>query len=280
MALLIILKTNFDFSFLQNIWYSILNFLPQLLKGVAFLIFGWIFIKITLYLIKKVLGFTKVDSLPAKLNFHEIFGSSVIKIQPTKIILTVIRWILILVFVIIASELLGLRMISEQLGVLIAYLPKLTSALVIFGIGVYLANIARKTISTMFSSLGLTGGSLVGTIIFYVIAIILSITALNQADVETDLITNNLSIIFASILLAFTIAFGLGSTDVIKRLLFSYYSRKNLQVGDKIKSDNFGGVIESINNIAVVLSTENKKIIIPIKEIVDNKIEVLSSFST
>ncbi|WP_170062791.1 hypothetical protein [Polaribacter filamentus] len=52
-------------------------------------------------------------------------------------------------------------------------------------------------------------------------AIVSSITALNQANVETDLITNNLSIIFVSILLAFALAFGLGSTDVIKRLLFS-----------------------------------------------------------
>jgi hypothetical protein len=276
MDLLIILKTGFDFSFLQNIWCSIVDFLPQLLKGVAFLIFGWIFIKITLYLVKKILAFTKVDSLIAKLNFHEIFGNSIIKIQPTKIILTAIKWILILVFIIIASELLGLKMISEQLGNLIAYLPKLISSLVIFGIGIYLANIARKAISSMFSSLELTGGNLAGNLIFYVIAIVSSITALNQANVETDLITNNLSIIFASILLAFTIAFGLGSTDVIKRLLFSYYSRKNLQVGDKIRSDNFEGVIESINNISVVLSSENKTVIVPIKEIVDNKIEILS----
>ena len=104
----------------------------------------------------------------------------------------------------------------------------------------------------------------------------LNITALNQEDVETDLITNNLSIIFASILLAFEVDFGLGSTGVFKRLLFSYYSRKNLQVGDKIRSDNFEGVIESINNIPVVLSSENKTVIIPIKEIVDNKIEILS----
>lgn len=128
----------------------------------------------------------------------------------------------------------------------------------------------------MFSSLELTGGNLVGNIIFYVIAIVLSITALNQANIETDLITNNLSIIFACILLAFTLAFGLGSTDLIKRLLFSYYSRKNFQVGDNIKSDNFEGVIESINNISVVLSSENKTVIIYIKKIVDNKIEILS----
>ena len=77
-------------------------------------------------------------------------------------------------------------------------------------------------------------------------------------------------------MLAFTLALGLGNTDVIKRLLFSYYSRKNLQVGDKIRSANFEGVIESINNISLVLLLENKIDIAPLKEIVDNKIEILS----
>ncbi len=76
--------------------------------------------------------------------------------------------------------------------------------------------------------------------------------------------------------MAFTLALGLGNTDVIKRLLFSYYSRKNLQVGDKIRSANFEGVIESINNISLVLLLENKIDIAPLKEIVDNKIEILS----
>ena len=76
--------------------------------------------------------------------------------------------------------------------------------------------------------------------------------------------------------MAFTLALGLGNTDVIKRLLFSYYSRKNLQVGEKIRSANFEGVIESINNISLVLLLENRIVIILIKEILDNKIEILS----
>lgn len=274
--LLLTLKSDFDFSFLQNLWYSFVNFLPQLLKGIAFLIIGWLFIKFVLYIIKKALGLTNIDALPEKLNVDEIFGNSSIKIQPTKIIITSIKWILIFIFIIVASELLGLKMVSEQLGNLIGYLPKLISALLIFAVGIYLANMIKKAISGMFTSLELTGGNLVGNIIFYIVAVIVSVTALNQAGINTDLITNNLSIIFASILAAFTISFGLGSRDIIKRLLFGYYSRKNLQVGNKIKTENFEGIIQSIDNISVILKTEKNTIIIPIKEIVDNRIEVLS----
>ena len=274
--LLFMLQSDFDFSFLQNLWINFLDFLPQLLKGIAFLILGWLLIKCILFLVKKALGFTNIDSLPEKLNVDEIFGESSIKIQPTKIIITAIKWILILLFIIVGSELLGLRMVSEQLSNLIGYLPKLISALVIFAVGIYVANIVKKTLASMFKSLELTGGNLVGNIAFYLISIIVTVTALNQAGINTDLITNNLSIILGAILASFTIAFGLGSGDVIKRLLFGYYTRKNIQEGDTIIVKGVEGVVASVDNICMVINTKKGKTVLPIKDIVDNKIEIVN----
>ncbi|PQJ71804.1 mechanosensitive ion channel family protein [Polaribacter butkevichii] len=274
--LLLALQSDIDLSFLEKLWNNFLDFLPQLLKGIGFLIIGWLLIKLLLYIIKKALGFTKIDSLPEKLNVDEIFGESSLKIQPTKIIITAIKWVLILVFIIVGSELLGLRMVSEQLSGLIAYLPKLISALIIFAIGIYVANLVKKALFSMFKSLDLTGGNLVGNVAFYLIAIVVTVTALNQAGVNTDLITSNLSIILGAILASFTIAFGLGSRDVIKRLLFGYYTRKNIQEGDKVIVNGIEGVVAVIDNICVILITKKGKVILPIKDIVDNQIEIVN----
>ncbi|OAD45835.1 hypothetical protein LPB303_05990 [Polaribacter atrinae] len=270
------LQSDMDFSFLQTLWNNFTDFLPQLLKGIGFLLIGWLLIKFLLYIIKKALGFTKIDSLLQKLHVDEIFGESSLKIQPTSIIITAIKWVLILLFIIVGSELLGLRMISEQLSSLIAYLPKLISALIIFAIGLYVANMVKKALFSMFKSLELTGGNLVGAIAFYLIAIIVTVTALNQAGVNTDLITSNLSIILGAILASFTIAFGLGSRDVIKRLLFGYYTRKNIQSGDKVIVNGIEGVVDVIDNICIILITKEGKVILPIKYIVDNQVEVIS----
>ena len=273
--LLLALKSDVDFSFLETLWTNFTDFLPQLLKGIGFLIIGWLLIKFLLYIIKKALGYTKIDNLPEKLHVDEIFGESSLKIQPTKIIITAIKWVLILIFIIVGSELLGLRMVSEQLSNLIGYLPRLISALVIFAVGIYVANLVKKALTAMFKSLELTGGNLVGNIAFYLIAIVVTVTALNQAGVNTDLITSNLSIILGAILASFTIAFGLGSRDVIKRLLFGYYTRKNIKEGDKVIINGLEGTVGLIDNICVVLITEKGKLIIPIKDIVDNQIEVI-----
>jgi hypothetical protein len=274
-ALFILLQTDLDFSFLQHLWKEFLIFSPQLAKGLLLVIVGWLFIKFVLYVVKKALKFTNIDALPEKLKLNEVFGNASVKIKPTKLIIATVKWVLIFIFVMVVSELLGLKIVLQQMGNLIGYLPKLISALVIFIVGIYLANVVRKTVLGFFTSLNLTGGGLVGNIVFYIISIVTGVTALNQAGINTDLITNNLSIIFASILGVCIISFGIGSTDIIKRLLFGYYSRKNLQVGDKIKTENFEGIIESIDNISVNLRNKDKTIIIPIKEIVDNRIEVL-----
>jgi hypothetical protein len=46
-------------------------------------------------------------------------------------------------------------------------------------------------------------------------------------------------------------------------LLKDYYFRKTLQVGDKIRLDNFEGFIEYINKISLVLLSGNITVIIP-----------------
>jgi len=78
--------------------------------------------------------------------------------------------------------------------------------------------------------------------------------------------------IIGSILLAFTIAFGLGSRDAVTRLLYGYYSRKNVQIGSSIKLGDVEGIITSIDNICFTVQTNEGNVVFPIKELVDNKL--------
>ena len=126
----------------------------------------------------------------------------------------------------------------------------------------------------MFKSLEISGGNLVGNIAFYLIVVFLSITALDQAGIDTSVIKSNLTLVIGSVLLAFTIAFGLGAKDVVQRLLFGYYSKKNLQLGDNIEVKGYKGTITSIDNICITIATDSGKVVLPIKEVVDNDIKV------
>ena len=256
----------------KNIFDDVIQSLPKVAGFICFVIISWLVIKLFLYIVKKALVKTKIDEWSKKLSKIQIFGDSTINVALTKVILAVLKWFLIFIFVMVGAEMFGLEGVSGGVKSFFAYLPKLLTALGIFIMGAYLGTIVKKGIQSMFKSLEFSAGNLVGNIAFYLIVIFLSITALDQAGVDTSIIKSNLTLVIGSILLAFTIAFGLGARGAVGRLLFGYYSRKNIGIGERIAIGEVEGVVIAIENICITLKTDDGKIILPIEEVVNNKI--------
>ena len=262
-----------NLSLFEDMWQELLTFMPKLIAVIAVLIIGWLLIKIVSFLIKKALKFSKIDILADKIKEIDIFKN--VSIKPTIIVVKVVKWMVMLLMLIVISDILGLQMLTEGIASFIGYLPRLFSAIAILMIGIYIANIIKNAIQSLFKSLDLGGSNVIGNIVFFAIVVIVAITALNQAGIDTEMITSNLTLILGSLLLAFTIAFGLGSKEIVQRLLFGFYSRKNLNVGQKIKIGGIEGTIEAIDNIYLTLITDDGKFIFPIKEVNDTIIQVI-----
>ncbi|CAM1367733.1 conserved membrane hypothetical protein [Tenacibaculum sediminilitoris] len=258
----------------KDTFENIIDSLPTVAGFIGFIIFSWLFIKLFLYVLRKALAKTKIDEWSKKLRKTEIFGNTTINIVLTNVILAVLKWFLIFVFVMVGAETFGLKLVSEGIKSFFAYLPNLLTALGIFVAGAYLGTMVKKAIQSMFKSFEISGGNLVGNVAFYLIITFLSITALDQAGVDTSVIKSNLTLLIASVLLAFTLAFGLGARDAVARLLFGYYSRKNISIGEKIIINDIEGVVIAIDNICVIISTAEGKVILPIKDLVDSKIVI------
>lgn len=258
----------------EGIFRGIIHSIPSVLKFIAFLLIAWITTKVILWVVRKVLVKSNVDKWSEKLSETKIFGDTTINIVLTKVILGVLRWFLILMFVMAGAGIFGLDAVSSGIQSFFAYLPKLITALVIFVAGVYLGTVIKNAIVGMFKSLEINGGNLVGNIAFYLIVVFLSITALDQAEIDTSIIKQNLTLIIGAVLLAFTIAFGLGAKDAVSRLLLGYYSRKNIEIGANVRVGEVEGVVIAIDNICFTVATPEGKVIFPIKEIADTKIIV------
>ena len=221
------------FTPFKKIFAELNEALPTVLGFISFVIVSWISTKLFLYIVRKALAKTKIDEWSSKLSKTKIFGDMTINIVLTNVILTVLKWFLIFIFVMVGAEIFGLKVVSEGIRSFFAYLPNLLTALGIFVAGAYLGTVVKKAIQSMFKSLEISGGNLVGNIAFYLIVVFLSITALDQAGVDTSVIKSNLTLLIGSVLLAFTIAF---------------------------------------DNICLTVQTPNEKVILPIKDVVNSKI--------
>jgi len=246
----------------------------SLLKALLVLLFGWLFIKLLLSILKRTFKAIKIDKLGEKLNDIEIVDGKKLDINVSKILLTTIKWALLIILLIVVSEMMGLSIISEEIGKIIAFLPQLLSAAAIFVIGLLLANFVKKSIQSFFKSFDLSGSKIVSQLVFFIILTIVSITALNQAGINTDIITNNLNMIFGAFLVAFALAVGFGAKDVVADLMRAFYTRRLYEIGQKIKFKNIEGEIVAIEDISVIVKTKDGRIVIPIKEIVENQVEI------
>lgn len=137
-----------NLTFAQDLWNQFLHVIPKILLGIGFIIIAWIILKVVHVVLKKLLKISKIDSLTTKLNDAELFGKNDYDVVPSKIVLKFVKYLLILGFVVIASDMLGLKMVSEGIGSFIAYLPILISALFIFVLGIYVGSIIKKRFKT------------------------------------------------------------------------------------------------------------------------------------
>lgn len=258
---------------LNQMGLNIAEFAPKVLFAILILIIGWFITKIVTYVLKRTLKFAKVDKLTDVINDRNLFGKTDLKFNVTSVIVGFVKWILFLVFLIIASDVMNWEIVSVEIGKLLGYLPRLFSAIALFMIGLYIANFIKKAVKGLFESFDLHGETIISNLVFYVIIVTITITALNQAGINTDLITNNLTIILGGLLATVVLGFGLGSREIINNLLFSFYSKRNFEIGQTITVDDITGSIVSIDNICINVQVANGDVIvIPIKEVVSTRV--------
>ncbi|WP_293296350.1 mechanosensitive ion channel domain-containing protein [Allomuricauda sp.] len=261
---------------LSTIGREIATAFPKIFGAIIILIIGWLTIKIVTFLLKKVLKITKIDALNEKINDMEITGKSDFKIDLSKIVLGFAKWFLILVFLILTADILNFQIISQEIGNLLNYLPRFFSALVLLMVGFYIGSLVKKTVKKLFESFELGGSNLVSNLLFYIIVIFMSITALNQAGVDTTIITNNITMILGAFLLAFALGVGLGTREIIADIMRSFYTRKTYAVGDRIVIGDDEGTIKAIENNSLILETRAGEFVIPIKDVVSQKVQIKS----
>ncbi len=259
---------------LTTMWLEIAKIFPSIIGAFFILLIGWLITKLVVWIIKKALKLAKANKLDEALNDIEIVEGKKLKFDTIKIVSNFVKWVMYIMLIIVVSDIMNLNIISEQISNLLGYLPKLFAALVVFTIGLILANVIKKGLKSFFESMDLSGAKIISQIVFFLILIFTSITALNLAGIDTELITSNITLILGGFLLAFALAFGFGAQKVVGDLLRTFYARKTYEIGQVIEFNNVKGEVEAIDGISVTLKTEQGKFVIPIKDIVESQVKV------
>jgi len=264
------------FDIIMQVASQFAGALPNLIGALLVAVFGWLAAKIVAKALEKIFQKIKIDRLAERLNKTDFVSKANIKIVPSKLFAKIIHYILVLIFLMAATEVLQMSVVSAMMADLISYIPKLLSALILFVIGILLADFIKNITLTTCNSLGIPSANVIANFVFYLIFLTLTISALKQASIATELISANLTIILGGVILAFSIGYGFASRDLMSNFLASFYTKKKIKPGDIISIDGAKGKIISMDSNSLTLQAKDKQIVIPLKKLTSEKVEIFN----
>jgi hypothetical protein len=251
-----------------------LAFIPKLVGVVFILIIGLNLAKLLRRLMSKMLAKTGIDEQAKKLEELDIIQDLNLKIKPSSFLPSIIFYIIVLVLCIVLTDILGLAIISNQFAKIFDYVPKIISAAVLFLAGAMLASLVRNGIFTATKSLNIPTGPIIGNVVYYFILIAFALSALEQAEVQTDFIKSSLNIILMGVVFAFALGYGFASKEIMASQLAGFYGKKKFNVGDDIQIGDLRGIITEIDAISISLQKDGVKTILPLNTLSSKEVKI------
>lgn len=261
----------------KQVLVKFLSAIPNIIGAFIVILIGWLVSKTVSKAVEKLLMRLNINKFGEKINETEFAQKSNLKLNLSVFLGKLVYYMLMLVFFMMATEVLGVPIVTAMVSDLIAYLPKLLSALVLFVLGIYLAEFVKNIVLTTTNALGISSGKIIANFVFYLIFLTLTISALAQASIETSLITSNLTVILGGVMAAFAIGYGFASKDTMANFLASFYSKNKVKVGDYIQVDGSKGKVIAMDSNSLTLQGDGKIIVIPLRKLTSDKVEIFSN---
>lgn len=251
-----------------------INGVPNFISAIAIILIGLFVSKLVAKMVRKLLESLKVDTLGEKLNEIDVVAKSNVEIKLSAFFSKIIYYVLVLFFLVMATDVLNMPAVSDLVASIFKFIPNVIAALLFLIIGLLIADFIRNVVLTACTSLGIPSAKLIAGFIFYFLLINVVISALGQAQINTEFLSQNISLVIGGGVLAFAIGYGFASKNVVANYLASFYSKDKIAIGDKITIENVTGTVDHIDKSSFVLKTDSSKIIFPLSKITSEKIEI------
>ena len=202
---------------------SILNAIPMLFGVMVLLSIAYFVGRVVADLIGNVLASAGFDSILTKLGLAKAPAEGG---RPSDVVSTLVLVAIMLFASIEAAGMLGFEVLGELISRFLVLGGQIVLGLIIFGVGLFLANLADRTVrASATAQAGLLAMSARVSII-----VLASAMALRQMGVANEIITLAFGLLLGAIAVAAALAFGLGARDVAGSAVEEWSKR--------LKSDN------------------------------------------
>ncbi|MBQ4493839.1 MAG: hypothetical protein II972_04500 [Elusimicrobiaceae bacterium] len=210
-----------------------IELLPGIIVALVMLFIGLFLSRWISTLLRKALNAIKLDDFTAKIGVNDFLTRFGFGKSPTYAICFVISWAVMIAFIMIAADSLGLTIIRQMLLKLLAFIPYIIVSIIILFAGLLFGRFMQRLVENSAKANDIKGGVLFAKIINIIIVVFAVILALQQININFDLINYVILILLASLGLAFGLAFGLGGKAVVEEYLRDLVNNTKEEKKDK-----------------------------------------------
>lgn len=207
---------------LLGLWERFIMFVPAFVGAIIVFVVGWIVASVLGKLIEKLIKSIKVDQALEKVGFNKKLGEVGISETVSEFIGGLVKWFLILVFLMAATDILGLVQVTSFLNSIIFYIPNVVVAVVVLAVAFLVGNFVYNVVKGSTRAAGVMSATLLATISKWAIIIFGLLAALIQLGIAVSLVNTIFIGIIAALAIASGLAFGLGGKDeaamIIKKI--------------------------------------------------------------
>lgn len=213
-------------NMVDSLWPKIMSMGDVLLMGAGKIILALLVLLAGLYLSRligtytsKLLNKIKLDEKTQKIGMNELMAKVGLGKSPSYIISFVLSWMVVLIAVFYITKIFGMKDIEILLQKLLVLIPNLCVAILIVFAGLLLGKFTANIIGNSSKENNIQSGVIIAQIANTIIIVFASLVALEYVGMNTMMINMFMTIVLASLGLAFALAFGLGAKNIVEELL-------------------------------------------------------------
>jgi hypothetical protein len=210
---------------LNHAYDGFTSFVPRLGAGLVILVIGYVVAVVLGRIVRALLARTGYDGFLAKIALLD--RNRVEDKRGSRWTGKAVFWVVLLVALMNAARAWNLEMLAVGIGRVLAYVPHVIGALVIFAAALYFGTWVRDRIAQReMEREGRSQKSILASTVRAGILALGAFMALRELQIAPEIVTLAFGVTLAAIGLAAALAFGLGSRGVAERLTHQWYERR------------------------------------------------------
>jgi len=208
-------------NYLLSLYPSIVNAILTVVAALVVFLVGWVIAFIVKWALEFVLSKIQIRDWLAKAGLEKYVEDFTWEEKLDKILAEIGFWIVLVIFLMTAFDILGLSTVTSFIRDVVSYIPKAIAGGLILLAGFLFGELTRKAVVGVLRGLEKKSANGVGVFIKWAIIIFSFLAALNTWGVAVELVNTLALGVVLFFALAGGLAFGLGGQETAREILES-----------------------------------------------------------